>query len=65
MDRAGKRHPLRHVWFEEWLVTLGHRLCSAIDDIINEYYYYASITSPYTCGTSLQLENEHLEAAPS
>ena len=36
MDRAGKRHLLRHVWFEEWMVTLGRRLCSAGDDIIHE-----------------------------
>ena len=32
MDRSGKRYLLRHVWFEEWIVTLRCRLCSASEE---------------------------------
>ena len=36
MGRAGKRHLLRGVWFEEWMRALRCRICSASDDIMHE-----------------------------
>ena len=47
MDRAGKRHPLRHVWFEEWMVTLRRRLCSGSEEGRRYYYTRVLRKAPY------------------